>query len=95
MKDGSKWSTWHFRYNIHVLQLPNFELIRGFLFVENCSFLRYVCVLHIQSIFYFQILDKDKNGVIEVKDLVGVYDGKKHPDVISGKRTNDEVFESP
>lgn len=96
MKDDSKWSTWHFRYIIHVLQLPNFELIRGFLFVINCSFLGYVCVLHIASIFLiFQKLDNDKNGVIEVKDLVGVYDGTKHPDVINGRRTNEEVFESP
>ena len=40
----------------------------------------------------FEILDKDKNGVIETKDLVGVYDGSKHPDVIAGKKTQEDVL---
>ena len=40
----------------------------------------------------FEILDKDKNGMIETKDLVGVYDGSKHPDVIAGKKTKEDVL---
>lgn len=30
----------------------------------------------------FRIMDKDKSGVLSVDDLKGVYNGKKHPDVI-------------
>ena len=30
----------------------------------------------------FAIMDKDGNGVLELKDIQGVYSAKKHPDVI-------------
>ena len=40
----------------------------------------------------FAILDKDGSGVIETTDLKGVYNGSKHPDVIQGKKTEDEVL---
>jgi len=40
----------------------------------------------------FKIMDKDGNGTIEVNDLRGVYNGKKHPDVIDGKKTEDEIL---
>jgi Ca2+-binding EF-hand superfamily protein len=36
--------------------------------------------------------DKDGNGVIEAADLKGVYNCKFHPQVISGKLTEDDVF---
>jgi len=40
----------------------------------------------------FKIMDKDGNGTIDIDDIRGVYNGKKHPDVISGKRTEDEIL---
>jgi len=40
----------------------------------------------------FTKLDKNKNGTIEVDDIKGVYNGKMHPDVKSGKKTEDEVL---
>lgn len=40
----------------------------------------------------FAILDKDKSGVLEVSDVTGVYDASKHPDVISGKKTEKEIL---
>lgn len=41
----------------------------------------------------FKIMDRDKSGVLNVDDLKGVYNGKKHPDVIAGKKTEDQVLE--
>jgi hypothetical protein len=40
----------------------------------------------------FNILDKDGSGEIDPDDIIGVYDASKHPDVISGKRTPDEIL---
>ncbi|DBA04153.1 TPA: LOW QUALITY PROTEIN: hypothetical protein N0F65_004261 [Lagenidium giganteum] len=40
----------------------------------------------------FDIIDKDGNGVLEVSDIVDVYDARKHPDVLSGRKTKHEVF---
>ena len=40
----------------------------------------------------FAKLDKNGNGAIEVDDLKGVYNGSKHPDVKSGKKTEDEIL---
>eukprot|EP00981_Chlorochromonas_danica_P003278 scaffold634_cov185-Ochromonas_danica.AAC.15 len=40
----------------------------------------------------FNILDSDKSGIVELNDIQAKYDASKHPDVISGKRTNDEVL---
>jgi hypothetical protein len=40
----------------------------------------------------FTIMDKDKSGVIDIRDIKGVYNASKHPDVISGKKTEDEVL---
>lgn len=37
-------------------------------------------------------LDKDHNNVLEIEDLRGVYSASKHPDVISGRRTEDSVL---
>ncbi len=37
----------------------------------------------------FNKIDKDKSGYIEIVDIKGIYNGKKHPDVISGKKPED------
>ena len=40
----------------------------------------------------FKIMDKDKSGEIDINDLRGVYNAKFHPDVKTGKKTEDEVL---
>ena len=40
----------------------------------------------------FERLDKDGSGVIEPDDIVDAYDASKHPDVISGKKTANDVY---
>jgi hypothetical protein len=40
----------------------------------------------------FNIMDKDKSGVIDINDIKGVYNAKFHPDVKAGKRTEDEIL---
>lgn len=40
----------------------------------------------------FNKIDKDKNGVLEPDDIIGTYDASKHPDVIAGKRTANEIL---
>lgn len=40
----------------------------------------------------FEIFDKDHSGIIEVKDVMGLYCAKQHPDVISGKASEEEVM---
>jgi Ca2+-binding EF-hand superfamily protein len=40
----------------------------------------------------FTILDKDGSGVVDIKDIQGVYNGRSHPDVIGGRRTEEEVL---
>lgn len=39
-----------------------------------------------------QILDADHSGVVELNDISAKYNADKHPDVISGKRTKDDVL---
>lgn len=34
-------------------------------------------------------LDKDKNGYIDIHDIKGVYTAKTHPDVLSGRKTEE------
>lgn len=46
----------------------------------------------IVKLFLSQILDKDKSGIIEVNDIAAAYNGKKHPDVIAGKKTEEDVL---
>ena len=38
-------------------------------------------------------MDKDGSGILDLSDIKGVYNAKKHPKVISGEKTEDEVFE--
>ena len=40
----------------------------------------------------FNIMDKDKSGAIDIRDIKGVYNASKHPEVISGKKTEDEIL---
>jgi hypothetical protein len=40
----------------------------------------------------FKKLDKDGSGLIDLRDIKGVYDASKHPDVKSGKKTEDEIL---
>jgi hypothetical protein len=40
----------------------------------------------------FRIMDKDKSGILDYNDIKGVYNAKKHPDVIQGKKTEEEVL---
>jgi Ca2+-binding EF-hand superfamily protein len=41
----------------------------------------------------FNKLDKDRSGVIDFDEIASVYNCKKHPDVISGKKTEKEVYQ--
>lgn len=40
----------------------------------------------------FNKLDSDKSGAVEIDEIKRLYNCKKHPDVISGKKTEDEVY---
>lgn len=40
----------------------------------------------------FSIMDKNNNGVLEIDDLRGTYSARGHPDVMSGKKTEDEIL---
>mmetsp|Transcript_10864 Transcript_10864/g.22298 ORF Transcript_10864/g.22298 Transcript_10864/m.22298 type:complete len:890 (+) Transcript_10864:3-2672(+) len=40
----------------------------------------------------FNVIDKDGNGVLEPEDVVDTYDASKHPDVLTGRKTRDEVL---
>jgi hypothetical protein len=41
---------------------------------------------------YQQILDSDHSGVVELNDISAKYSADKHPDVIAGKRSKDDVL---
>lgn len=40
----------------------------------------------------FKIMDKDKSGVLNIEDIKDVYNAKKHPDVINGKKTEQQIL---
>jgi Ca2+-binding EF-hand superfamily protein len=40
----------------------------------------------------FEKIDRNGNGIIELDDIKGVYNAKFHPEVKSGKKTEDEVL---
>jgi Ca2+-binding EF-hand superfamily protein len=40
----------------------------------------------------FKKLDKDGNGWIDISDIRGVYNAKKHPDVLQGKKSEDDIL---
>jgi Ca2+-binding EF-hand superfamily protein len=37
----------------------------------------------------FKKLDKNGSGSIDINDIRGVYNAKKHPDVVCGKKTEE------
>jgi len=41
----------------------------------------------------FKKLDKDGNGWIDINDIRGVYKANQHPDVKSGKKTEDQILQ--
>jgi Ca2+-binding EF-hand superfamily protein len=40
----------------------------------------------------FASMDTDKSGVLDIDDIRQRYNAKKHPDVIAGKKTEDEIL---
>lgn len=41
----------------------------------------------------FEKMDKDGNGRLDIRDIEGVYNGKFHPDVVAGKKTERQVLQ--
>jgi len=37
----------------------------------------------------FKKLDRDSNGILEVQDIAGLYNARKHPAVIEGRKTEE------
>lgn len=40
----------------------------------------------------FNKLDRDGNGWVDINDIKGVYSAQKHPDVISGRKSEEQVL---
>ena len=40
----------------------------------------------------FKVIDTDKSGVLDINDIKGRYNAKKHPDVIAGKQTEEDIL---
>lgn len=40
----------------------------------------------------FKKIDKDGSGVLDLNDIKGVYNASLHPDVKSGKKSEDEIL---
>jgi len=40
----------------------------------------------------FAIMDKDKSGTLDIDDIKQTYNAKMHPDVKSGKKTEDDIL---
>ncbi len=40
----------------------------------------------------FQKIDKDGSGILDLNDIKGVYNARNHPEVRSGKKTEDEIL---
>jgi calcyphosin len=41
----------------------------------------------------YAILDKDGSGMIDINDIRGVYKADKHPDVLAGKKTEQQILQ--
>ncbi len=41
----------------------------------------------------FSRIDKDGSGNVDINDIRGVYNAKRHPDVIAGKKTEDDILQ--
>ena len=44
------------------------------------------------ALLAFTKIDKDASGILDASDIVGCYDASKHPEVIAGRMTEDQVF---
>jgi Ca2+-binding EF-hand superfamily protein len=40
----------------------------------------------------FELMDKDGSGELDINDIRGTYNARMHPDVKSGKKTEDEIL---
>lgn len=40
----------------------------------------------------FNVIDKDRSGVLDQTDIKHTYNAKKHPDVLAGKRTEEDIL---
>jgi hypothetical protein len=40
----------------------------------------------------FKKIDKDGSGILDINDIKGVYNASRHPEVKSGKKSEDEVL---
>ena len=40
----------------------------------------------------FAVIDSDKSGILDINDIKGRYNAKKHPDVIAGKQTEEDIL---
>ena len=40
----------------------------------------------------FQVIDKDGSGILDIDDIKDSYNASKHPDVLAGKRTEDDIL---
>jgi Ca2+-binding EF-hand superfamily protein len=40
----------------------------------------------------FKRIDRDGSGILDINDIKGVYNAKMHPDVKSGKKSEDEIL---
>ena len=45
-----------------------------------------------QVLLAFARFDKDGSGIINIEDLKGVYNARQHPDVRSGKKSEEDVL---
>ena len=40
----------------------------------------------------FKVIDQDGSGILDINDIRGRYNAKKHPDVMSGKQTEEDIL---
>ena len=40
----------------------------------------------------FRSIDRDGNGFIEIEDIKDIYNAKKHPDVMQGKKSEEQIL---
>lgn len=40
----------------------------------------------------FDKIDRDRSGQVDISDLKGVYNASRHPDVVSGKKTEEDIL---
>ena len=40
----------------------------------------------------FKKIDTDGSGILDINDIKGIYNARSHPEVKSGKKTEDEIL---